>query len=121
MFEVLKNDDLNEWNLLSLEEKNNYISNGEIDLAFDIEIIISNDHEVYEEHKYYKVNKYSKNLLPIIEIKEINLNEVKLEVRDEIYSIKISEERNVEFGNAPYKTNVKIIISNIYVGRIAEL
>lgn len=44
MFEVLKNDDLNEWNLLSLEEKNNYISNGEIDLAFDIEIIISNDH-----------------------------------------------------------------------------
>jgi hypothetical protein len=121
MFEVFNNESLNEWNSLTKIQQQNYIDNGEVNFAVDIEITIFKNTEIIEEHKYYRIDKYSKNLLQFIDIKDIKENEIILNINNSIVSLNIGEEKNIEFGMVPYKNNIRIKTSNLIIGRIVEL
>lgn len=121
MFVEFDNESRQEWNSLTKEEQQKYINNGEVNFAVDIEIKFLKNNVITDEHKYYKIDKYTKNLLQLIEVKDINEIETILNINDSLVSLNIDEEKSIEFGIAPYKINIKIKTSNLKIGRIVEL
>ncbi len=128
MFIEFEPEILERWNHLSDDERQRAISEGDVDIAATVEIILEAHGEIDQEHKYYHVTRYSKLLGGDITINSITEQEIifyfknaREDGESERFSVKIGEEKLIQVGRAPYVTTYKIKAYNLSYGQIMEL
>lgn len=124
MFRELNQKELEEWNKLTPEQKEEEINNKNVQIAVDVEIKLEVFNKIVEEHKFYQVSLFlERNLIDNVNILGSTENESFFSINgiDDKVSIKTNETKEFEVGKPPYVCKYIIKVSNVTYGFLLDV